>query len=186
MARRRQTVLQKALNSVIVELLVVALECILVVSSTALQVIVEICKFVLTLPTAMARGFMEGFHNGMSAPTTPIVQEVDDTYNKALDKLRKLLSNTENKLYYEIVKSDVGNGRIREYVNFYGYCRETVTVDNINELVNEVFDNKLITYKGRSERLNNTIVLEDYMCDMKDITNNLSKKLDEEIKLVMS
>ena len=114
--------------------------------------------------------------------------ELADMYNKAVDRLRTLVGYTENKLYYQIVKTEFpGEGRIREYVNFLTYDRQTVAVENANDLVNKVLNNVLCTYKGRSKKLQNTIVLDDYACDMKDISRNIAEKIGvDEIQMLMS
>lgn len=117
-----------------------------------------------------------------------IEAEIQEQYNTAIDKLHKLLDYTENKLYYHVEKTEFpSEGRIREYVNFFTYDRETVAVENANELVNEVLHNVLGVYKGRSKSLQNTIVLDDYACDLKDISHNLADKLGvDEVRMVMS
>lgn len=117
-----------------------------------------------------------------------LAQELEDTHTKAINRLKTLMSYTENKLYYQIVKTEFpGEGRVREYINFLTYDKETVAVDNANVLVNTVMDNVLGVYKGRSKRLQDTIVLDDYACDMKDISRNIANRLGvEEVKIVMT
>lgn len=117
-----------------------------------------------------------------------IEQELQRQYNNTLDTLRSLLQNTENKLYYRIEKTEFpDNGRIREYVNFYTYNKNTVSVDNANSLINTALNNVLGVYKGRSKKLQDTIVLDDYACDMKDISRALAEKLDvDEIRMVVA
>ena len=53
-------------------------------------------------------------------------------------------------------------------------------------MVNTALNNVLGIYNGRSKKLHGTIVLEDYACDMKDITKNLEDKLGIEVKMVIA
>lgn len=117
-----------------------------------------------------------------------IEREIQAQYDNAINRLRKLLDYTENKLYYSVEKTEFpSEGRIREYVNFFTYDRETVAVENANALVNEVLHNVLGVYKGKSQKLQDTIVLDNYACDMKDISRNLADKLGlEEVRMVVS
>ena len=117
-----------------------------------------------------------------------LARELADSYNKAVDRLRTLIGYTENKLYYQVVKTEFpGEGRIREYVNFLTYDRQTVAVENANQLVNTVLNNVLGVYKGKSQKLQDTIVLDDYACDMKDISRNIAEKIGvDEVQMLMS
>jgi hypothetical protein len=117
-----------------------------------------------------------------------LAQELSNAYNNAVSRLRTLIGYTENKLYYEVVKTEFpGEGRIREFVNFLTYDKQTVAVENANQLVNTVLNNVLGVYKGKSTRLHDTIVLDDYACDMKDISRTIAEKIGvDEIKMVMS
>jgi hypothetical protein len=117
-----------------------------------------------------------------------LAQEIEQNYNKAVDRLRTLIGYTENKLYYQVVKTEFpGEGRIREYVNFLTYDKQTVAIENANELVNTVLNNVLGVYRGKSQKLHNTIVLDDYACDMKDISRNIAEKIGvDKVEMLMS
>lgn len=117
-----------------------------------------------------------------------LAQELAQTYNKAVDRLRTLIGYTENKLYYQVVKTEFpGEGRVREYVNFLTYDKQTVAVENANQLVNTVLNNVLGVYRGKSKKLHDTIVLEDYACDMKDISRNIAEKIGvDKVEMLMS
>jgi len=112
----------------------------------------------------------------------------EERYYKTLNELKRLLAGTENKLYYNVEKTEFpGEGRIREYVNFFTYDHDTVAVENANAMINEALNNVLGIYRGKSKKLNGTIVLEDYACDMKDISRNLADKLGiDEIRMVIA
>lgn len=117
-----------------------------------------------------------------------LARELLEQHEKAVDNLRYLLAHTENKLYYHVVKTEFpGEGRIREYVNFITYNRDTVALENANTLINTVFNNVLCIYKGKSKKLQDTIVLEDYACDKKDIARNLADKLGiDKVEMLMA
>lgn len=117
-----------------------------------------------------------------------IEKEIQAQYNKAVNRLRTLMEYTENRLYYNVEKVEFpSEGRIREYVNFLTYDKETVAVENANALINEVMNNVLGVYKGRSKKLQDTIVLDDYACDMKDLSRNLAEKIGvKEIRMVVA
>lgn len=117
-----------------------------------------------------------------------IARELLENHMRAVENLKQLLANTENKLYYQIVKTEFpSEGRIREYVNFITYNRDTVALENANNLVNTVFNNVLCVYKGRSQKLQNTIVLEDYACDKKDIARNIAEKIGvDKVEMLMA
>lgn len=106
---------------------------------------------------------------------------------QTLDELKRLLIGTEGRLYYSIEKTEFpAEGRVREYINFLTYDRQTVATVNANSMVNTALNNVLGIYNGRSKKLHGTIVLEDYACDMKDITKNLEDKLGIEVKMVIA
>ena len=72
-------------------------------------------------------------------------------------------------------------------MNFLTYDRQTVAVENANQLVNTVLNNVLGVYKGKSQKLQDTIVLDDYACDMKDISRNIAEKIGvDEVQMLMS
>lgn len=115
-------------------------------------------------------------------------RQAEERYNKTIKELKRLLAGTEYKLYYNVEKTEFpSEGRIREYINFFTYNRETVAVENANAMVNEVLNNVLGVYKGKSKKLYGTIVLEDYACDMKDLSRTLARNLGiNEVKMVIA
>ena len=160
----------------------------------------QIIKFPLELMFIAIKAFIEGWNEKGKEidylKAHQIAQEEAEAlaynsrmlYETAISKLRTLVGYTENKLYYEVVKTEFpAEGRIREYVNFYTYDRQTVAFENANDLINTVMHNVLGVYKGKNKRLHNTIVLDDYACDMKDLSRNIAQKLSvEEVKMVVA
>ena len=59
--------------------------------------------------------------------------------------------------------------------------------EDVTKVINTVFNNVLCVYKGKSKKLQDTIVLEDYACDKKDIARNLADKLGiDKVEMLMA
>ena len=161
-------------------------------------VIIMVIKLPLELLCIVLKSFIEGWkerdkelkylkaHQIAEEEAERLAQSLKDNYEKSVSKLRTLVGYTENKLYYEVVKTEYpSQGRIREYVNFFTYDRQTVAIENANQLINNVMNNVLGIYTGRIKKLQNTIVLDDYACDLRDLSSNLAQKLNvEEITML--
>jgi len=200
MARKNQAVLT-------IETLVTAIAAVALAVS---GIIVALCRLIGVLPEILKiiinvfKEIITGIHGAWKeqkeheeyvaqhyldqAREEVLARKIEERKQKILSELKRLLAGTENKLYYNVEKTEFpSEGRIREYVNFFTYDRQTVAVENANALVNEALNNVLGVYKGKSKKLHGTIVLEDYACDMKDISRNLADKLGvDEIKMVIA
>lgn len=186
MAKTKTNKLRKLTDDIIMVFVVIG--CII---GGTLAVIVKVAQsLVYHIYTAIKEEFEEEAFvnaNPITEETEEILNSIEDKYKKHVAELRRLLQYTENKLYYSVEKTEFPNGRIREYVNFFTYDRRTVAVENANTLVNTVLNNVLAVYKGKSQKLQNTIVLEDYACDMKDLTARISQVTGlKDVKAVVS
>lgn len=163
-----------------------------VLSIVIIYTIVAICRciyhFILTIFKEIHSLYKLNEENKFYEEENKEISPNKLSYSNPKDKLKQLLSYTENKLYYQVEKTEFpAPGRIREYVNFFTYDRETVAVENANDLINDILNNVLCIYKGKNKKLYNTIVLDDYACDKKDMSRVLAEKLDvEEIRMVIA
>ena len=190
MARRRK---QKFTELLVVDLFLTILA---LIFGTIYYLIKVICEGIIVYFQELSKSLKEMAideayerrHKLEEEEEKALAQDLADSYNKAVDRLRTLIGYTENKLYYQVVKTEFpSEGRIREYVNFLTYDRQTVAVENANQLVNTVLNNVLGVYKGKSQKLQDTIVLDDYACDMKDISRNIAEKIGvDEVQMLIS